>query len=163
MIKKKIIQRVEEDQAPQEWDWPWRERRGRKVRMLALGVRRAPWTRLRNGPGNLPAPLLPLITSSWHPTSVFLPGKSRGQRSLTGCSPKGCKESGMTEQLTQSPFLALPTSASNSKAGSFKDFWKWTWDQTSSGEYKWLINKLCLTPQVNEGILDYKPDCGLPW
>ena len=25
----------------------------------------------------------------WHPTSVFLPGKSHGQRSLVGCSPWG--------------------------------------------------------------------------
>ena len=27
----------------------------------------------------------------WHPTSVFLPGKSHGQRSLVGCSPWGAK------------------------------------------------------------------------
>ena len=27
----------------------------------------------------------------WHPTSVFLPGKFPGQRSLTGYSPWGCK------------------------------------------------------------------------
>ena len=25
----------------------------------------------------------------WHPTPVLLPGKSRGQRSLVGCSPWG--------------------------------------------------------------------------
>ena len=25
-------------------------------------------------------------------TVVFLPGKSHGQRSLVGCSPRGCKE-----------------------------------------------------------------------
>ena len=25
----------------------------------------------------------------WHPTRVLLPGKSRGQRSLEGCSPWG--------------------------------------------------------------------------
>ena len=30
---------------------------------------------------------------------VSLPGKSHGQRSLVGCSPWGCKESGTTEQL----------------------------------------------------------------
>ena len=35
----------------------------------------------------------------WHPTPVFLPGKSHGQRSLVGCSPWGCEESDMTEQL----------------------------------------------------------------
>ena len=36
----------------------------------------------------------------WQPTPVSLPGKSREHRSLEGCSPWGCKESGMTEQLT---------------------------------------------------------------
>ena len=35
----------------------------------------------------------------WHPTSVLLPGKSHGQRSLVGCSPWGLKESDTTEQL----------------------------------------------------------------
>ena len=35
----------------------------------------------------------------WHPTPVLLPGKSHGWRSLVGCSPWGCKESEMAEQL----------------------------------------------------------------
>ena len=35
----------------------------------------------------------------WHPTPVFLPGKSHGLRSLVGCSPWGCTESDTTEQL----------------------------------------------------------------
>ena len=35
----------------------------------------------------------------WHPTSVLLPGKSHGQRSLVGCSPRGRWESDMTERL----------------------------------------------------------------
>ena len=33
----------------------------------------------------------------WQPTPVFLPGKSYGQRSLVGYSPKGCKDLDMTE------------------------------------------------------------------
>ena len=33
-------------------------------------------------------------------TPVFLPGKSHGQRSLAGYSPRSHKESGMTEQLS---------------------------------------------------------------
>ena len=33
----------------------------------------------------------------WHPTPVFLPGESHGQRSLVGYSPWGCKELDMTE------------------------------------------------------------------
>ena len=35
----------------------------------------------------------------WQPTSVFLPGKSRGQRSMAGYNPRGHKELDMTEQL----------------------------------------------------------------
>ena len=35
----------------------------------------------------------------WPPTPVLLPGKSRGRRSLVGCSPWGRKESDMTERL----------------------------------------------------------------
>ena len=36
----------------------------------------------------------------WQPTPVFLPGKSHGQRSLAGYSPRGCKESDTTERLS---------------------------------------------------------------
>ena len=36
----------------------------------------------------------------WQPTLIFLPGKSHAQRSLVSCSPSGCKELDMTEQLT---------------------------------------------------------------
>ena len=35
----------------------------------------------------------------WHPTPVFLPGKSHGWRTLVGCSPWGCEESDITEWL----------------------------------------------------------------
>ena len=34
---------------------------------------------------------------AWQPTPVFLPGESHGQRSLTGYSPQGHKETDMTE------------------------------------------------------------------
>ena len=33
----------------------------------------------------------------WQPTPIFLPGESRGQRSLAGYSPWSHKESDMTE------------------------------------------------------------------
>ena len=42
----------------------------------------------------------------WHPTPVFLPGKSHGQRSLVGYSPWGRKESDMTER-PHFPFLSM--------------------------------------------------------
>ena len=35
----------------------------------------------------------------WHPTPVFLPGKSHGRRSLVGFSPWGHEESDTTERL----------------------------------------------------------------
>ena len=35
----------------------------------------------------------------WQPTPVLLPGKSRGRRSLVGCSPWGHEESDTTERL----------------------------------------------------------------
>ena len=35
----------------------------------------------------------------WHPPPVLLPGKSHGQRSLVGCSPRGHEESDTTERL----------------------------------------------------------------
>ena len=37
---------------------------------------------------------------TWQPTPVFLPEKSHGQRNLVGYSPKGHKESDMTEWLS---------------------------------------------------------------
>ena len=41
------------------------------------------------------------------PTPVFLPGESRRQRSLAGCSPRGRRESGTTDWLTLSFSLSL--------------------------------------------------------
>ena len=35
----------------------------------------------------------------WQPSSVLLPGKSHGRRSLVGCSPWDCEESDTTERL----------------------------------------------------------------
>ena len=40
------------------------------------------------------------LEKGWQPTPVFLPGKSRGQRSLAGYNLWGHKESDTTEQLT---------------------------------------------------------------
>ena len=48
---------------------------------LIPGLRRFPWRR------------------KWQPTAVFLPGESHGRRTVS-YSPRGRKESDMTEQLT---------------------------------------------------------------
>ena len=37
----------------------------------------------------------------WPPTPVFLPGEFKGQWSLEGCSPWGCKELDTTEQFSR--------------------------------------------------------------
>ena len=37
---------------------------------------------------------------AWQPTPVILPGEFREQRNLPGYSPRGCKDSGMTEHLS---------------------------------------------------------------
>ena len=44
----------------------------------------------------------------WQSTPVLLPGKSHGQRSLVGYSPRGRKESDMTERLHLHFFTFLP-------------------------------------------------------
>ena len=43
----------------------------------------------------------------WHPTPVFLPGKSHGRRSLVGCSLWGHEESDTTERLHFHLLLSL--------------------------------------------------------
>ena len=40
------------------------------------------------------------VQREWQPTAVFLPGESHGEKTLAGYSPRGCKESDMTEKLT---------------------------------------------------------------
>ena len=42
------------------------------------------------------------LRREWLPTPGLLPGELHGQRSLARCSPRGCKESDTTEQLTLS-------------------------------------------------------------
>ena len=55
-------------------------------------------------PGSVEAcnPLYSQGRRKWHPTPVFLPGNSHGQRSQAGYSPWGCQESDMTERLSAS-------------------------------------------------------------
>ena len=53
--------------------------RRHKRRRFGPQVRNIPWRR------------------AWHPTPVYLPGESHGQRSLVGSGPKGCKELDTTE------------------------------------------------------------------
>ena len=65
--------------------------------------------------------LLPIWRKKWQPTPVFLPGKFHGQRSLAGCSPWGCKESGMTEHTCTSSHLFL----NNQLSPGSDELWAW--------------------------------------
>ena len=47
------------------------------------------------------------LRRDWHPTPVFSPGESHGQRSLVGYSPWGHRQSDRTERLTLSSHLPL--------------------------------------------------------
>ena len=59
-----------------------RRRRRHRRPELDAWIRKIPWRR------------------KWHPTPVFLPEKSHGQRSPAGYSPRGHSKSDMTEQLS---------------------------------------------------------------
>ena len=80
------------------WKIPWTAEPGRLQSMGSLRV------------GHDWATLLSLFTfmhwrRQWHPTPVLLPGKSRGRRSLVGCSPWGRSESDTTERLSDFTFI----------------------------------------------------------
>ena len=60
----------------------------------------------------------------WQPTPVFsLPGESRGQRSLVGYSPWGCKELDMTEWLIH--FSALHMLGGHLRHATVWEMWSW--------------------------------------
>ena len=48
------------------------------------------------------------LEEEWQSTPVFLPGKSYGQTSLAGYSPRDCKESNTTEHAFAELHLTYP-------------------------------------------------------
>ena len=63
--------------------------------LVAQRVKRLPQN--AEDPGSIPGSGRSPGERHGNPTPVFLPGESRGQRSLAGYHPWGCKESDMTE------------------------------------------------------------------
>ena len=64
---------------------------------------------------------------AWQLTPVFLPGESHGQRSLTDYSPRGCKESDMSDRLSTQNILSIlyvPSIIINPKLFKSKGDWK---------------------------------------
>ena len=53
------------------------------------------------------------LEKGWQPTPAFLPGKPHGQRSLSGYSPRGCKDLATTDRLTLS-LSSIPISLTSS-------------------------------------------------
>ena len=76
------------------------------------------------------------LSKEWQPTPVFLPGESHGQRSLTGCSPLGCKEPDMTEvtEYTRMQVQAFPQGRTKSKAWEISLTFQWLGHCTSSAK-----------------------------
>ena len=71
------------------WKIPWTEE---PDRLQSMGS-------LRDGHGVTSLSLLTFMhwRRKWQPTSLFLPGESRGRGSLVGCHLLGCVESDTTE------------------------------------------------------------------
>ena len=53
----------------------------------------------------------------WQPTSIFLPGKSHGQKNLVGYNPWGCKELDMAKHKSRD--ITLPNKVCLVKAMVF--------------------------------------------
>ena len=67
---------------------------------------RIPWTGDPGGLQSMGSQRIGHDWRQWHPTPVFLPGKSHRRRSLVGCRPWGRRESDTTERL-HFPFSLL--------------------------------------------------------
>ena len=78
----------------------------------------------------------------WQPTPVFLPGKSHGRRSLEGYTPRGHKESDVTEQLNNNPMG-----------------WTSRWAVLSSTHLIWLWKPCSWTDSVIIKLLDIEAVC----
>ena len=76
---------------------------------------------------------------AWQPTPVFLPRNPQGQRSLMGYSPRGCKESDMTERLNNNkPETAYPIAAALAR-----DAHDWLLHPSFLGVNSWTHSSSC--------------------
>ena len=116
--------------------------------LLQSWVRKTPWRK------------------AWKPTPAFLPGESRGKRSLAGYSPRGHKESDTAERLT----FSLPTSSLSITLGHFLTEFHLprnslelglvqTGEETAVGIKEDLVERrfqnLCMKPQLGVGNCEF--------
>ena len=83
------------------------------------------------------------LKKEWQPTAVFLPGKSYGQRSLTGHSPWSCKSRTRLSDRTTNTTTPLGSTSLGCYSGKDKD-----WDSPPS-----------LQKQLAPLTLAHEPDC----
>ena len=74
------------------------------------------------------------LEKKWQSTPVFLPREFHGQRSLSGCSSWGCKESDKTKWLIFSLSFMLIGMEVKAQAGQVRSIWGPT------GQLTWLQN-----------------------
>ena len=78
----------------------------------------------------------------WQPPPVVLPGKSHGQRSLVGCSPRGRKESDTTGRFH---FLSFFRHLSLSRLFGITIFWKLSLNLPQPTSQQCLCLYLCIS------------------
>ena len=68
----------------------------------------------------------------WQPTTVFLPGKFHGQRSLAGYSPWGHKESDTTKHACMHTRVRTHANTHTHTHRALTVRWKWKWKSSCS-------------------------------
>ena len=88
---------------PTKGEWKTRRPNSEEIEMWLLFSARGEWNTvgscLKNCDPHLWGPRGLYWRRQWHPTTVLLPGKPHGWRSLVGCSLRGCEELDTTEWL----------------------------------------------------------------
>ena len=92
----------------------------------------------------------------WQCTPVFFPGKFRGQRSLMGYSPWGCKESDLTEEQSTGTCICSYKWIKPQMTNTSKRYWQSLfpiakrWKQSTCSPVDELINKTWYVPTVEQ-------------
>ena len=107
------------------WRIPWMEEPGG---LQSMGLRRVGHDRV----ASLSRFTFMHWRRKWQPTPVFLPGESRGQRSLGGCCLWGCTESDMTDATQQQQQQIAIQCTLLAPSNLFKSFhWNFPLDATT--------------------------------
>ena len=93
----------------------------------------------------------------WQSTLVFLPGKSHGERSLVGCSPRSCKELDTMEELSMHAWRSIG-GFSRGKAQFMLHFVRIAWliyrGETAGGKRSREWRRGCQGGERQDDIID---------